>query len=371
MTWWGVGATAVSVVSGVIQGKKADKAAGKAADRADAAAARANELAQQGYVDAQGRLSPFLNTETAANRQLMIEMGLGPNYTSELDTLRAELLELEGIDATNVDLVSQGATPEALNELTAGGPYDTDETAYLQDLYAQSQDMGISPQQLAQQQQLLPTEPTADALNQLTAAAPAGGYSPDENAYLKNLYQESLAAGTSPEVLEQQQRTPAPYDGTGPGGADVFSQAAHLIQNQQPKQTPYMDPVAGMGGGQFGPAPGQLPAQDANQFQAMQELAAAAPQGGYSPEQKAYLDALYQESLRTGIDPQVLAQQQQAPARGVPQPQPGGRIPGGVSAPPPSVRAPIYNQATAAANMPAVGQYTPYTDPNLGIIGPG
>ena len=103
MSWGFVAGAAVSVVGGAIQGKKSRKAASKAADRAGEAGEASAELLEQGYLEAKERLSPFIESEGAANRQLMIEMGLTPDRTDEitssnatLDDLRQQLSDIEG-----------------------------------------------------------------------------------------------------------------------------------------------------------------------------------------------------------------------------------------------------------------------------------
>lgn len=103
MSWGIVGGTALAVVGGAIQGSKARKAAEKEGKRNRQAAAEAGDLLEAGYQDAEERLSPFIASESAANRQLMIEMGLTPDRTGDitattatLDDLRQQLSDIEG-----------------------------------------------------------------------------------------------------------------------------------------------------------------------------------------------------------------------------------------------------------------------------------
>ncbi len=100
---WGFVAKAGAVVVGAYTGRKARKSAEKEGRRNRAAAKSAGELLEIGYQEAEGRLSPFIKSETAANLQLMIEMGLTPDFTEDikdstayLDDLRQQLSEIEG-----------------------------------------------------------------------------------------------------------------------------------------------------------------------------------------------------------------------------------------------------------------------------------
>mgnify|MGYP005824807699 CR=1 FL=1 len=70
MTWLKVGAVAGTTVAGAVHDSKSRSDA-KKADKAAAARLEA------GYQDAEQRLSPYLESSEAANRQLMIEMGMG------------------------------------------------------------------------------------------------------------------------------------------------------------------------------------------------------------------------------------------------------------------------------------------------------
>lgn len=109
MTWGFVAGAAISVVGGAISSKKSSKAADKASKRALAAGGAASELLEVGYEEAEERLSPYLASEKAANRQLMIEMGLTPDYseqigssTTRLDQLRSEL-DAMGVTVDSMD----------------------------------------------------------------------------------------------------------------------------------------------------------------------------------------------------------------------------------------------------------------------------
>ncbi len=103
MTWGYVAGAAATVVGGAIQGRKSRKAAEKEGKRNRAAAAASGELLETGYQQAEERLTPFIESEGAANRQLMIEMGLTPDRTGDitatnatLDDLRQQLSDIEG-----------------------------------------------------------------------------------------------------------------------------------------------------------------------------------------------------------------------------------------------------------------------------------
>ncbi len=104
MTWGYVAVGVGTAIGGIYSADKAGKTADKASKRALQASTAAGDLMQTGYREAEGRLSPFMASESAANKQLMIEMGLTPDYseqiggsTSRLEELRAEL---EGMGVT-------------------------------------------------------------------------------------------------------------------------------------------------------------------------------------------------------------------------------------------------------------------------------
>lgn len=119
MSWGMVGAAAVTVIGGSIASKKASKAASSAADAtADATteaariAAEANDksiaLMKEGYSDASRRLSPFIASEAAANRQLMAQMGLTPDYSSEIRDYSSQIRDyteqIEGLNSQVANL---------------------------------------------------------------------------------------------------------------------------------------------------------------------------------------------------------------------------------------------------------------------------
>ncbi|MGI9252098.1 MAG: hypothetical protein ACR2PR_13080 [Pseudohongiellaceae bacterium] len=74
---WGVAAAAISVGGSLYASSKNKKAAGKAADREQAAAERAIERQEEAYGNAQQLLNPYVRQESAASNQLMAQMGLG------------------------------------------------------------------------------------------------------------------------------------------------------------------------------------------------------------------------------------------------------------------------------------------------------
>lgn len=99
MTWGLVAVGVGTVAAGAYSANKASKAAGRSADATLAAAEMTEERLQRGYEDAEGRLSPFIGSELAANRQLMIEMGLTPppvympGSDRKLEDLRSQPLQ--------------------------------------------------------------------------------------------------------------------------------------------------------------------------------------------------------------------------------------------------------------------------------------
>lgn len=96
MTWLTIGSTAVTVVSGAVSADQNRKASNKAADKLSNAQRDAQALNEQRYQEARSTLSPYLNSSAAANKQLMIEMGLGGQYAAaEQDQRKSRLVDLQ------------------------------------------------------------------------------------------------------------------------------------------------------------------------------------------------------------------------------------------------------------------------------------
>ena len=75
---WGLAAAAVGAGASIYQGRKAEKAAEREADRARRAGAATSAELEEGRQRAVGALSPYARQEQAASSQLMAQMGLGP-----------------------------------------------------------------------------------------------------------------------------------------------------------------------------------------------------------------------------------------------------------------------------------------------------
>jgi len=103
MTWYAVGAAAVTVIGGAVNADKASKATDKAGKKLSAAQQEAQALSEQRYADAQKTLSPYLLSSSVANRQLMNELGLGgqmaaaeqKDRVSNLASLQEQLAALQ------------------------------------------------------------------------------------------------------------------------------------------------------------------------------------------------------------------------------------------------------------------------------------
>jgi hypothetical protein len=118
MTWYAVGAAAVTVIGGAVNANKASKATDKAAGKITDAQSQSDALSQQRYLDAQKTLSPYLLSSSVANRQLINEMGLGKQYqdaehksrADNLASLQQQLSDLQAEQAASTASVQAQAT---------------------------------------------------------------------------------------------------------------------------------------------------------------------------------------------------------------------------------------------------------------------
>lgn len=109
MTWVAIGAAAATVVVGAVSSKKSSDRAKKESERARRAALSAEERSLLATEESELMMSPFMGSESAANRQLMIEMGLTPPRET-IDSYR------DNYQRERRDLVSQISSIEASNK---------------------------------------------------------------------------------------------------------------------------------------------------------------------------------------------------------------------------------------------------------------
>lgn len=93
MTWAAIGGAAVTVVGGAVSADQNRKTSNKASDKLTDAQRAAQALNEQRYQEARNTLSPYLSSSAAANKQLMIELGLGGQYAAEEQSQRSSRLK--------------------------------------------------------------------------------------------------------------------------------------------------------------------------------------------------------------------------------------------------------------------------------------
>lgn len=108
MTWAAIGVGAATVIGGAVSADKQADATKKSGKKLSSAQAAAQALNEQRYQEAKQTLSPYLASSSIANRQLMIELGLGDQYAAaeqkqgvdELSSLQSQLEELQAAKAS-------------------------------------------------------------------------------------------------------------------------------------------------------------------------------------------------------------------------------------------------------------------------------
>ena len=204
---WGVVAAGVAVAGSVYTSKKASDASDKASNRALAAARSSEQGQNQAYMDAEGRLSPFMATELAANKQLAYELGLSPDFsgqTQDVDALRAQLAELEA--NTPAKFKEEGFSAKAYFDPRGNQKYHSPTMAFMsrrKKKKAKKKAKKLREQFAQEKEQYESYIQQAEELNaQITAQeaeqANAGDRPPPGTAYMQNPgYQSAIDEGVS------------------------------------------------------------------------------------------------------------------------------------------------------------------------------